>query len=93
LNLWGRLLLVLGFPVYVGHRRLQGWSGALPFYRCKCPEHGEYETYPQGFSESLPCPQCNFNNVAEEPSSTSNEATPISTFSQKDMKQKESESK
>ena len=55
-----RFLHVLFSPVtgYVEHRRLMGWSGFLPFYKTRCPVHGEYVTYPQGYSQRLPCPRC-----------------------------------
>ena len=43
---------------YVEHRQLEGWSGALPFYRFRCPKHGLVENYPMGYAEILRCPQC-----------------------------------
>ena len=43
---------------YVGHRQLEGWKGALPFYEFKCPVHGLVESYLHGFYEVLRCPQC-----------------------------------
>jgi len=58
LTWWRRLLIRLGVPVYVGHRRLNGWKGSLPYYAFRCPEHGVVETYPQGYRRRLECPKC-----------------------------------
>jgi len=43
---------------YIEHRQLEGWKGALPFYRFRCPKHGMVESYLHGFYEVLRCPQC-----------------------------------
>ena len=43
---------------YVGHRQLEGWKGALPFYEFKCPKHGMVESSLHGFYEVLRCPEC-----------------------------------
>jgi len=43
---------------YVEHRKYPGWSGFLPFYRIKCPRHGEQITYPHGFRKTLVCLEC-----------------------------------
>ena len=47
---------------YVGHRQLEGWKGALPFYEFKCLVHGLVENYPHGFAEILRCPECDKEN-------------------------------
>ena len=45
-------------PKFVGYRTRPGWKGSLPFYRIRCPTHGEVETYPQGYGLRLECPKC-----------------------------------
>jgi len=58
LTFWQRLRLRLGGVVYLEHRTRPGWSGSIPFYAKKCPEHGVFEDYPHGYGERLDCPQC-----------------------------------
>ena len=53
-----RIKLSLFGHAYVEHRRMPGWSGALPFYMFKCPEHGLVENYPSGYAGNLRCPIC-----------------------------------
>ena len=43
--------------VYLEHRRLEGWSGTMPFYLVRCPKHGPFEAYPAGRGR-LQCPKC-----------------------------------
>ena len=45
-------------PRYLEHRKLEGWSGFLPFYICFCRVHGYYEDYPHGYTEYFSCPKC-----------------------------------
>ena len=45
-------------PVYLEHRKLEGWTGSEPFYRVHCKKHGDYETYPQGWEKEFRCPNC-----------------------------------
>ena len=52
------LLRYLFDPNYIEHRRLEGWSGMLPFYLCFCSKHGYYETYPHGYHNEFRCPKC-----------------------------------
>jgi len=58
LGLLKRLLVRLGFSVYVGHRSKPGWTGELPFYAFRCNEHGVVIDYPHGFHGVLYCPLC-----------------------------------
>ena len=51
-------LAELGIKVYLGKHSKPGWRGDLPFYACKCSEHGVYVTYPQGYLKRLSCPMC-----------------------------------
>ena len=44
--------------VYLEHRTLPGWRGALPFYAFSCPTHGIVVNYPQGYQQRLECPKC-----------------------------------
>jgi len=43
-----RLKIALFGKVYLNERKLEGWSGYLPFYAFKCPKHGIIEDYPHG---------------------------------------------
>ena len=36
-------------PSYLEHRKLEGWSGFLPFHLKHCDEHGLYEDYLIGY--------------------------------------------
>jgi len=63
LNLLQRLELFLTGRAYVGHRRLPGWKGPLPFFAFKCPVHGIVEDYPHGWGTSLNCPRCKRETV------------------------------
>ena len=58
LTLLQRIKIRFGFPVHIGHRRLNGWKGSLPFYAFRCPEHGVVENHPHGFNGRLDCPLC-----------------------------------
>lgn len=53
-----RIIMTLQGYVYVGHRMRDGWRGPLPFYKFKCPVHGEVEDYPHGYAQRLECPLC-----------------------------------
>ena len=56
-RLWSFWLLS-PFTGYVEHRKYPGWKAFLPFYRRKCPVHGEYIDYPHGFRSYFLCPKC-----------------------------------
>lgn len=58
LSLWTRLRIRLFGPMYLHHRMLEGWTGYLPFYLCRCLRHGFYESYPSGYEGVLHCPMC-----------------------------------
>lgn len=58
LGLYKRLILSLAGQVYVEHRTMPGWSGSLPFYAFKCPDHGTVVDYPHGYDQRLDCPKC-----------------------------------
>ena len=58
LPLLRRLQLKLLGYAYIGHRRLPGWKGPLPFYAFKCGVHGLVEDYPHGYNKRLDCPLC-----------------------------------
>lgn len=46
-------------PEFIEYRKLPGWKGPLPFYRCYCRiHHLIYETYPSGYQGFLQCPEC-----------------------------------
>lgn len=54
-----RIKIRFGFPVYVGHRRREGWRGSLPFYAVYCSSCNKIvEDYPHGFKDVLECPVC-----------------------------------
>ena len=50
-------LEVMGYA-YIGHRKYPDWSGPIPFYAFKCPEHGLVTNYPHGYRQILECPKC-----------------------------------
>lgn len=56
LTLWQRLKLRLFSRVYLEHRQREGWSGELPIYAFRCPEHGVVVDYPHGYHDRLDCP-------------------------------------
>jgi len=58
LGLYKRLILSLAGQVFVEHRTMHGWSGSLPFYAFKCPDHGTVVDYPHGYDQRLDCPKC-----------------------------------
>ena len=58
LGLYKRVVLSLAGQVYVEHRTMPGWSGALPFYAFRCPVHGIVVDYPHGYDQRLDCPKC-----------------------------------
>ena len=60
----GKLKLRLGFPVYLGHRRMPGWTGKLPFYAFTCEKHGVKVNYPSGFRKRLICDECRRELIA-----------------------------
>jgi len=63
MNFLQRLELFLTGRAYVGHRRLTGWKGSLPFFAFKCPKHGIVEDYPHGYNSRLDCPRCKRENI------------------------------
>jgi len=58
LNLFQNIILKLNGRVFIENRTRPGWSGPLPFYAFKCPEHGLVEDYPHGYERRLECPKC-----------------------------------
>jgi hypothetical protein len=58
LTLLRHLQLRLFGYAYVGHKKLPGWKGPLPFYAFKCDVHGIVEDYPHGYDRRLDCPLC-----------------------------------
>jgi len=58
MNQFKRLELFLTGRVFIGHRKLPGWKGTLPFFKFRCPTHGLVEDYPHGYHERLDCPEC-----------------------------------
>lgn len=44
--------------VKIGVIQKPGWKASLPLYAFNCPRHGLQVTYPQGFNDSLDCPEC-----------------------------------
>lgn len=59
-----RIRLRIFGQVYLEHRRPEGGSEPEPFYLSSCPEHGPYETFPQGFEGRIRCPRCSSYTVA-----------------------------
>ena len=59
-TLWQRFKLKVFGRAYIGDNTKPGWSGALPFYLVRCPEHGVFEDYPHGFPprQYFTCPEC-----------------------------------
>ena len=53
-----KLRLWLDGYIYIGDRKLPGWRQPQPFYAFKCPVHGTVYNYPQGYGQTLKCPQC-----------------------------------
>jgi hypothetical protein len=45
-------------PIYIEHRKKEGWHNSLPYYRVYCSEHGYYEDHPHGVDEYFSCPEC-----------------------------------
>jgi len=43
---------------HIGDFMKEGWTGELPFYRFKCPKHGQVVSYKKGYAEELRCPEC-----------------------------------
>ena len=58
LSLWQRIQLRVNGSVFIGYEQRPGWRSALPFYLARCPKHGFYESYPQGYSRRLICSRC-----------------------------------
>jgi hypothetical protein len=50
-------IFLLG-SVKIGEITRPGWSGSLPLYAFRCPEHGIVSNRPQGYGEYLRCPVC-----------------------------------
>ena len=46
-----RIKIYLFGYAYVEHRQQPGWSGPLPFYMFRCPEHGIVVDHPHGYWE------------------------------------------
>jgi len=58
LGFFKKLKLKAGFRVYLGHLKMPGWRGELPFYAFVCPKHGVKVSYPSGFRGRLICDEC-----------------------------------
>jgi hypothetical protein len=42
----------------IGFDKKEGWKDELPFYKFKCPTHGEQIDYEHGFKQILYCVHC-----------------------------------
>lgn len=59
LSLWQKIQLRISGYTFTRYRKLEGWSGYLPFYVFKCDEHGIQEDYLHGHRNYLSCNECN----------------------------------
>jgi len=58
LSLSQRIRLRIIGEIFLRMEKREGWTNPLPIYLVRCPKHGLFETYPQGFDDKLRCPSC-----------------------------------
>lgn len=53
-----KFLLRISGKIKIGSEKKVGWSSPLPLYAFICHKHGIQITYPNGWRETLICPEC-----------------------------------
>lgn len=64
-SLFQRIFEAVSGVEEVGLIQRPGWSAPIMHYRFRCPRHGLVVNYPMGHSETLWCPKCHAELVAE----------------------------
>ena len=74
LTILQRLMLKIGFKVYIGHRIHPSWKDSLPFYAWRCPDCGDLAIdYPHDYKKILQCPHCKAREEATKRTIKENE--------------------
>lgn len=58
-----KLLIWMGFALFIGCFARPGWSGELPFFLFKCRHcRVPVANYRHGWEDKLNCPKCHYGN-------------------------------